>query len=73
MLRTRREILSMLVSSSFTTGIHLLREGPGHSHRLTIQSTRGETPEQYNAVLLVRSSAWYQYRLNVFGDLKGSN
>ena len=71
MLRTRREILSMLTSSAFTTGIHLVSEGPGHSHRLTVRSTRNEETHEFNAVLLVRSSQWYTYRLNVFGQVQG--
>jgi len=71
MLRTRREILSLLTSSAFTTGIHLVSEGPGHSHRITVQSTRDTHPLQFNAVLLVRSSQWYTYRLNVFGQVQG--
>ena len=73
MLRTRRELLSMLNSSAFTTGIHLVSEGPGHSHRITIKSTRnGNAASQFfTAVLLVRSSDWYHYRLNVFGQVQG--
>lgn len=84
MLRTRREILSMLHSSAFTTGIHLLSEGPSHSHRITIESTRHykqhqeqedkeeePQPQRFRAVLLIRSSEWYKYRLNVFGELQG--
>jgi hypothetical protein len=85
MLRTRREILSMLQSSSEETGIKLIATGPKHSHRITIESTRAttqaseeeETPQkttggvQFRAVLLVRSSDWYHYRLNVFGKLEG--
>lgn len=71
MVRTRREILSMLNSSAFTTGIHLVSEGPGHSHRITIKSTRNKETHFFNAVLLVRSSEWYTYRLNVFGQVQG--
>ena len=71
MLRTRQELLSMLHSSAFTTGIHLVSEGPGHSHRITIKSTRNEAPQFFTAVLLIRSSDWYKYRLNVFGQVQG--
>lgn len=72
MLRTRREILSVLRSSSNETHIELVATGPRHSHRITIASTKqsGE-PAEYKAVLLVRSSDWYRYRLNVFGRLEG--
>jgi hypothetical protein len=71
MLRTRREILSMLQSSSEETGIKLISTGPKHSHRITVESTRREKPTEFRAVLLVRSSDWYHYRLNVFGKLEG--
>ena len=72
MLRTRREILSVLRTSSHETKIELVSIGPKHSHRITIASTRqGEEAVTYNAVLLIRSSDWYRYRLNVFGKLEG--
>jgi hypothetical protein len=72
-LHSRREILSVLNSSAESTGMHLLSEGPGHSHRITILSRRDKEkgPVQFRAVLLVRSSDWYRYRLNVFGKLQG--
>ena len=71
MLQTRRDMLSMLVSSSAATNIYLVSEGPKHSHRVTIESRRGEMPQQFTSVLLVRSSQWYHYRLNVFGQASG--
>lgn len=72
MLRTRREILSVLRTSSAETNIELVATGPQHSSRITIASTRqDDEPVHYKAVLLVRSSDWYRYRLNVFGKLAG--
>jgi hypothetical protein len=72
MLRTRREILSMLQSSAHETGMSLMKEGAGHSHRITIESTRlSDDAVQARAVLLIRSSQWYHYRLNVFGEVQG--
>jgi hypothetical protein len=71
MLRTRREILSVLQSSTNETSVSLVATGPRHSHRITIQSTRRGEAMTFNAVLLVRSSDWYRYRLNVFGKLSG--
>jgi hypothetical protein len=77
MLRTRREILSIFQSSTFHTHMALVSEGAKESHRITIESTRvtennteGE-PVNFQAVLLVRSSQWYRYRLNVFGQHQG--
>jgi hypothetical protein len=63
----------MLNSSADSTGMHLISEGPGHSHRIIIESRRDEKkgPVQFRAVLLLRSSDWYRYRLNVFGKLQG--
>jgi hypothetical protein len=62
----------MLQSSANETGICLLKEGSGHSHRITIESTRlSDDAVQVRAVLLVRSSQWYQHRLNVFGQVEG--
>ncbi len=71
MLRTRREILSMLQSSAEETGVRLVATGPKHSHRITVESTRRGEATEVRAVLLVRSSDWYRYRLNVFGKLEG--
>jgi hypothetical protein len=71
MLRTRREILSMLQSSATETGIKLISMGPKHSHRITITSTRHGQVSTFRAVLLLRSSEWYTYRLNIFGKLDG--
>jgi hypothetical protein len=71
MLRTRREILSVLQSSTNETHIELDSIGPKHSHRITIKSTRRGEAMTFKAVLLIRSSDWYRYRLNVFGKLSG--
>ncbi|MBA2681321.1 MAG: hypothetical protein H0U76_23335 [Ktedonobacteraceae bacterium] len=71
MLQTRREILSVFTSSASTTGLHLVSEGPAHSHRITVKSTRHGREEFFKAVLLGRSSEWYHYRLNVFGVVQG--
>ncbi|GER88890.1 hypothetical protein KDW_30520 [Dictyobacter vulcani] len=73
MLRTRREILSVLRTSQEETKIKLLATGPQHSSRITIESTRqkDDEPVTLKAALLIRSSDWYRYRLNVFGKLAG--
>src|SRR5450755_4082347 len=69
MLRSRHQILSMLQSSAATTGVSLLNDGPGHRVRLRYQ--RGETDRALDGVVLLRSSHWYHYRLNVYGQLDG--
>ena len=69
MLRSRHQILSMLQSSAATTGVSLLNDGPGHRVRLRYQ--RGETDRALDGVVLLRSSHWYHYRLNVYGELDG--
>jgi hypothetical protein len=69
MLRSRHEILSMLQSSAFSTGVSILNDGPGH--RLRVQYQRGETNRPFDCVVLVRSSQWFRYRLNVFAELDG--
>ncbi|HET8840761.1 MAG TPA: hypothetical protein VFN35_04805 [Ktedonobacteraceae bacterium] len=69
MLRTRHEILSVLSSSAYKTGVSILNDGPGH--RLRIHYARGNTDRAYECVVLVRSSDWYKYRLNVYAQLEG--
>jgi hypothetical protein len=69
MLRTRHEILSMLSSSAYKTGVSILNDGPGH--RLRIHYARGQVNRAYECVVLVRSSDWYKYRLNVYAQLEG--
>ena len=69
MLRTRHEILSMLSSSAYKTGVSILNDGPGH--RLRIHYRRGDVDRAYDCVVLVRSSDWYEYRLNVYAQLEG--
>lgn len=69
MLRTRHEILSVLSSSAYKTGVSMLNDGPGH--RLRIHYCRGNTDRAYECVVLVRSSDWYEYRLNVYAQLEG--
>lgn len=69
MLRTRHEILSMLSSSAYKTGVSILNDGPGH--RLRIRYARGAVDRAYECVVLVRSSDWYKYRLNVYAQLEG--
>src|SRR6266571_1421239 len=65
MLRTYHEILSMLQSSAWTTGVSQVNDGSGH--RIHIRYNRGGTDREFECVVLVRSSHWYEYRLNVFG------
>lgn len=65
LLRTRHQILSAMESRAYKTGVRQINDGPGH--RIRIKYTRGEIDREFECVVLVRSSLWYEHRLNLYG------
>ncbi|WP_201387959.1 hypothetical protein [Ktedonobacter sp. SOSP1-85] len=65
LLRTRHQILSVLESRAYTTGVRQMNDGPGH--RIRVHFKRGTVDREFECVVLVRSSLWYEHRLNLYG------